>query len=427
MKNKLTNNLGMRVLAVLIAVLIWIIVVNVSDPIIESTYSGVPVEIINADAIAKQNKTFEVLDDTDVITVTISAKRTINDLLGRENIKATADFSDLDLEKGTVRIKLETNKYNDKIESIKGKNDVLRVEIENLQKRQLAITPQVNGEPEEGYVIGDTTLEQNVVTVQGPESLVSLIDKAVVEASVSGMSTSISTTSAIRYYDAEGNLLDASRLNGNISTVNLKVDVLATKMMGFRFYTTGTPANDYMISGDITSDIEEVKVAGKPSALAVLSSINVPAAAIDVEGKDETFTVAIDLFKYMPDNIMIVDKDFDGKINVTVPMAKLAKRDLKIPGEQIEFTGLDSKKQTISLDNKDDIVISVKGLSDDVYKVDAEDLTVEVSIKDYLSDSGLKKLEAGVYKLPLSIQLPEGVELIGDDPVVECRIRDLDS
>ena len=115
MKNKLTNNLGMRVLAVVIAILIWIIVVNVSDPIIDSTYSGIPVEIVNADAISKENKTYEVLNDTDNITVTISAKRSINDLLGRDNIRAIADLSNLDMEKGTVRIKLETNKYNDKI------------------------------------------------------------------------------------------------------------------------------------------------------------------------------------------------------------------------------------------------------------------------------------------------------------------------
>ena len=125
MKKKLTNNLGMRILAVVIAILIWIIVVNVSDPIIESTYSGIPVEIINADTITKQNKNYDILNDTDSISVTLSAKRSISDLLGRDNIKATADLANLDMEKGTVRIKLETNKYNDKIESIKAKNDIL--------------------------------------------------------------------------------------------------------------------------------------------------------------------------------------------------------------------------------------------------------------------------------------------------------------
>lgn len=73
----------MRILAVIVAVLVWIIVVNVSDPIIESTYSGVPVEILNADLISKQNQTYEILDDSNTISVTITAKRSINDLAGK--------------------------------------------------------------------------------------------------------------------------------------------------------------------------------------------------------------------------------------------------------------------------------------------------------------------------------------------------------
>lgn len=165
-KNKLTDNLFLRILAVIVAVLVWIIVVNVSDPIIESTYSGVPVEILNADLISKQNQTYEILDDSNTISVTITAKRSINDLLGKENIKATADMQELDEENGTIRIRLETNKYNDKIESIKSKTDVVEVEIEALSKRQLSITPVINGEPVEGYITGDVTLDQNVVTVR---------------------------------------------------------------------------------------------------------------------------------------------------------------------------------------------------------------------------------------------------------------------
>ena len=139
MKNKLTNNLSLKILAVVVAILVWMIVVNVSDPIIESTYSGVQVEILNGDLINQNNQTYEVLNDSNTISVTVMAKRSINDLLGKENIRATADMTELDEENGTVRIRLETNTYNDKLESIKSKTDVLEVNIENLMKKQLRI------------------------------------------------------------------------------------------------------------------------------------------------------------------------------------------------------------------------------------------------------------------------------------------------
>ena len=425
MKNKLTNNLGMRVLAVVIAILIWIIVVNVSDPIIDSTYSGIPVEIVNADVISKQNKTYEVLNDTDSIAVTISAKRSINDLLGRDNIRATADLSNLDMEKGTVRIKLETNKYNDKIESIKGKTDTLEVAIENLQKKQFAITSQVNGEPVDGYVIGDTVLDQNVVTVQGPESIVSKIDKAVVEASVAGMAASISTTSTIRYYDEKGNVLDASRLSGNISSVNLKVDILSTKTLGFRFYTSGNLASDYSLAGDITSDIDQITVAGKSNVLSGISAITIPAAAIDLEGKKDTFTITLDVTKYLPDNVSLVDKDFDGKITVTVPIEKMETKDVTVPKSNISVTGYDSEKQSITLMGGD-YVLGIKGLSSDLSDVKKDSIKGVVSIEDYLENKGLTQLKAGTYEIPVQFELPSGVFTKKETNTIECRVRDLE-
>ena len=425
MKNKLTNNLGMRILAVVIANLIWIIVVNVSDPIIDSTYSGIPVEIVNADAISKQNKTYEVLNDTDNITVTISAKRSINDLLGRDNIRAIADLSNLDMEKGTVRIKLETNKYNDKIESIKGKTDTLEVAIENLQKKQFAIISQVNGEPVDGYVIGDTALDQNVVTVQGPESIVSKIDKAVVEASVAGMAASISTTSAIRYYDAEGNVLDSTRLSGNISSVNFKVDILSTKMLGFRFYTSGNPAADYSLAGDITSDIDVITVAGKSNVLSGITAIAIPAAAIDLEGKKDTFTITLDVTKYLPDNVSLVDDDFDGKITVTVPIEKMETKDFTVLKSNISVTGYDSEKQSITLMGGD-YVVSVKGLSADLTALKRDSIKGVVSIEDYLENKGLTHLKEGTYELSIQFELPSGISTTKENNVIECRIRDLE-
>lgn len=415
----------MRILAVVIAILIWIIVVNVSDPIIESTYSGIPVEIINADTITKQNKTYDILNDTDSISVTLSAKRSISDLLGRDNIKATADLANLDMEKGTVRIKLETNKYNDKIESIKAKNDILEVSIENLMRKQFAITSQVNGEPSDGYVIGDTVLDQNVVTVQGPESIVSQIDKAVVEASVAGMSTSISTTSTIRYYDADGNQLDSARLSGNISSVNLKVDVLATKMLGFRFNTTGELDPDYAIAGDITSDIDEVLVAGKSSIVTNTSAIAIPASAIDIEGKRETFSLTIDVTKYLPDTLKLIDEDFDGKITVTVPIEKMQSKEVEVAKSNITISGYDEDTQTVALVGTG-INVGIKGLAADIQDMKKNAIKGAIDVTSYMEDNNLTELKPGVYNFPVQLTLPDGIQTVRETYTAECRVKNID-
>lgn len=426
MKNKLTNNLSLKILAVVVAILVWVIVVNVSDPIIESTYSGVQVEILNGDLINEGNQTYEVLNDTSTISVTVTAKRSINDLLGKENIKATADMAELDEETGTVRIRLETTKYNDKLESIKSKTDVLEVKIEDLMKKQLRITPVINGEPVEGYVTGDVTLDQNVVTVQGPESIVSQIDHATVEASVAGMSGSISTTSPIRYYDKGRNYLDSSRLNGNISAVSIKVDVLATKVLPIKVNVSGSPAEDYGVEGEVTLDKEEVLVAGKTSTLANMSTITIPATAVDVEGKDATFTVVLDLNKYLPENVQLVEDDFDGKITVEVPIGQMETRTLEVSRDNINIIGIDEEIQKIVMTGNDDTFeVILKGLPGDLNKLKASELKGTISVATYMEERGLNSLREGVYDLPVKLILPESVT-VEEEIIVECRIRDID-
>lgn len=424
-KNKITDNLFLRILAVVVAILVWVIVVNVSDPIIESTYTGIQVEILNADLISEKDQTYQVVNGSNTITVTVMAKRSINDLLSRENIRATADMQDLNEEKGTIRIRLETNKYNDKIESITSKTDYVEVEIEDLLRRQFSITPVINGEPVEGYVTGEITLDQNVVSVQGPASIISQIDHVTAEASIAGMSGSISTTSMLRYYDAAGNQLDAYRLSGNISAVSIKVELLATKVLPITFSASGTPAEGYGLNGEVTADVKEIKVAGRATQLANLSSINIPASAVDATDKEETFIVTVDITKHLPDNIVLVEEGgFDGKVSVTVGIEPLVTRTIEVPKENFTITGLNTQEQRGSItETSSTISLSIKGLARDLEGINPANLRGVLSVASYMNERNMTSIREGVYDIPLKLELPEGISLEEEDFTIECRIR----
>ena len=68
MKEKLTNNLGLKLLSVGLAVFAWFMVVNVVNPLVEAS-AEVPVEIINEDILKKANLTYEMIGKK---TVTVS-------------------------------------------------------------------------------------------------------------------------------------------------------------------------------------------------------------------------------------------------------------------------------------------------------------------------------------------------------------------
>ena len=97
MKKFLTNNIGLKILSVVAAFVLWMVVVNVDDPVISRTYTGIPVEVVNGDAITNEGKTFEIVDGSNSISVIVSAKRSVIEQMSRDFIKATADMKDLQL------------------------------------------------------------------------------------------------------------------------------------------------------------------------------------------------------------------------------------------------------------------------------------------------------------------------------------------
>ena len=68
---RITENFGLKILAVVFAIVMWLIVVNVEDPQKTKVYT-VPVEIENADYLQKMDKTYEVINNTDRISFTVT-------------------------------------------------------------------------------------------------------------------------------------------------------------------------------------------------------------------------------------------------------------------------------------------------------------------------------------------------------------------
>ena len=139
MKERLTNNLGLKILSVVIAVFMWLIMVNVSNPLVSDSQE-VTVDMINAEVLEKSNLTYEIIGKK---TVTISYEVRMYDVTG------------------SVPVKIEVNDRNVKA-MIEGtpvaKPGVVRVETEPLQKKRFYLTVNTIGQEEEGYVTGDVAL-----------------------------------------------------------------------------------------------------------------------------------------------------------------------------------------------------------------------------------------------------------------------------
>ena len=117
MKEKNTDNLSLKIIAVLLAASLWMISININDPYQSKDYSVV-VQLQNMNVMTAAGKHVEILNDSDEITVKVRGNRSVMDSFSAANILATADLNKMN-EKNQVPINLSTVKTSgSKIESI---------------------------------------------------------------------------------------------------------------------------------------------------------------------------------------------------------------------------------------------------------------------------------------------------------------------
>ena len=409
MKKKLTANLGLKILAVLFSVVIWFIVVNINDPVDKTVFRNVPVEILNADAVTGQGKVYEILDGTDVIDVTVWAKRSILDTLGKENVIATADMQEINFMDTMVRIKLATNKYNDKLENISSTTENMLISIEDMKRKQFLITTVAMGEPAEGYILGSVSSDQNLVNLSGPESVVDRVDRAEVSVDVAGLSQDIRTDASIRLYDADNNLVEDKSLKKSLDQVKANIEILQTKRVPLVFSSTGTPAEGYAVTGEIESTPSTLLIAGKGNAIKNVSQIEIPNTVLNVAGQSSNLVTTIELKKYLPENITVAESNFKGKVNVTVHIEKEITSEIAIAPEDVTVSGMPEGMTYEIVLPEDEISLKVKGLPTVMEALENTAVDAMIDVTAYMEKHALQELTAGGHMMNLQFVLPDGV------------------
>ena len=133
MKQKLTDNLGLKILAVVFSVILWLIAININDPVTQESYN-VNVQLQNLNSLTSSGKYVEVMNNTDSIRVTVRGSRTVLSSFTEKNIVATADVSKIN-SNNQVPIEVTTTRISDRIESIRTDRQYVQLSIENVGKR----------------------------------------------------------------------------------------------------------------------------------------------------------------------------------------------------------------------------------------------------------------------------------------------------
>ncbi len=406
-RKALTHNLGLKILAVLFSVMLWIVATNINDPVQRRTYYRVPVTMTNTSAVTGSGKTYRVLDDTDEVTITVRATETMLDSIDREDLVAVADFSQM-TEDNTVPITVSLSRYSKgDVEEISTNIDSVRLEVEDRIEKQLEIQLKTIGTAAEGYMAGTPVTDINAMTISGPESVVNQVDRAVAEISLNNVRTTLHITAAIRLLDEEGNEVTSSEIEKSATEVSVDVPVYEVKEVPIVYEHMGEPADGYQISGSRTITPETVRVAGRSSVIDALENITIPAEALDITGATRTQEITVNIREYLPADVYLADSTFDGNVTVTIPIQAVRYRDITLRSENIQLQNIPAGYEAVLAEGQD-LTVTVYGLQEDVNQVNADTVLGLINVSNLFGAEGVTE---GTISAQAALTLPSGVRV----------------
>lgn len=414
MKKKLLKNLGLKLLSIVIAVVLWFVVVMTNNPKDTKTFSNIEVKLVNVELLEKEGKMYEILENTNRVRVTVEMPRNQMGELSEEDIVAEADMSKL-TEINTVPINYYVLNNDLNVSGVTGNRDVVRLKVEDKAEKWVNVYTEPIGEVAEGFMLDTVYRNPNRLLVSGPKSVVEKIDKAVVELDVSNATSNVIVNLEPTFYDVEGNVVEVSpSLTKNEDTVNVEAQVLAYKDVPIGWSYMGIPAEGYLVTGATSCDPSTVRVAGTLQALRNVNRITIPREDLDISGATEDYTENVNLRKYLPDNVKLADESSNGRAAITIGIAPRVERTLTIPSRNISIQGL-PEGMTAAFENETGSYRQViSGLEAAVSAVDQAEVKGAVDLAAWMKDNDLTELSEGVYNLPVSLELPDNVRVEGE-------------
>ncbi len=318
MKKIIFNNIGLKILALLIAVIVWWVVMNIDDPLVKKTINGVSVELRNDDDLIDKGYIYEV-ESGNVIAITVWAPESVAKELKSSDFIAYADLSQLSPLTDTANITVECVKSDVKndIKEITSKIQVVKLSIDNKQTAEVPVTTAIVGNPAENYVIGDISISQNKIEITGAASVIEKIVRAEIKYDVSNMMQSVNEMVTPVFYDENNNVVDTGAIQLSRNSLRLSVVINPTKWIGVTINPSVTVADDYKMVGYSLS-FAHVKIAGTQESLANISAIDLPSDAIELTDVTESQDCVVNLANYLKASYKIVSGTTELTVHIDI-------------------------------------------------------------------------------------------------------------
>ena len=412
---KLFQNMTLKMASLAGAIIIWLIIMNINDPVVTRIIYDVPVNVVNTSYIESMGLSYKISDGYDTIAVTVRGNRSLVESLTASRFNVTADLTQIiSLETEPVMVPLTVDSPRISSENLTASPRNINIDIEEMVSKEFVINATASGTtPANGFEVGEMTVKPETITIRGPGTLIDKIERVNAIVDVTGIRTDKDIQPDIRITDKNGEQItdtQMSYLSMNVTEEEMTVHVTVYAVrsgVSLKVETSGEPASGYTV-GNIAVTPSTLSVVGSRAVLDRLEqegnviTITSDSGLVDVTDKVSDVSVKIDIRRVLPEGLSLASQISTTAV-VSVQILPANSRSVTVETRNINLIGLSDGYSCVF--ESSSLEIKIQGSPEVLDGLSTEDLSASVDL------SGLM---IGRQKVPVSVALPDGCSLVED-------------
>lgn len=412
-----------KLLAVFVAGVIWFVGVNMSDPYQNLSVSP-RLRLDNLDIMAREG--IAVLNEDDLrdinVSVTVRALRSDMDALRAaladperfaNFIEVSVDFRAVDSDAvrdadGIVSQSLRVSpNLMSGFEHLSINPAYIEVYLDTTARQMFPVQTVLRGDVPPGFELQPFRLGNESVTITGSRTDLREIASVRAEVDITGVHEAAELVIPLVVLDAEGyDITYRVQLNVTETTAPIRVWQIRTVPVFVR--ATGSPAAGFAVA-EISGGLESVYVVAPAE---ILDNVDYILAGIDLDGASANVVHTILIAAYLPEGVALAQNEYE-EMTITARIEPIEERVFIVPHGNVRSRGVVGLYQLV--DDNAAIRVVISGPRSIIAALNASQIEPEFD---------LRGLPIGVHSVPLAIELPTGLTLVGTPPTLLVQIHE---
>lgn len=368
------QSLIVKVICLLLSLGLWLYISNVENPVRTYELKKIPVELINVGAVTDSK--FSIVKDQE-FTVDLRLEGPSSEVIkaNKEDFKIVADMSAYALKSGENTIPVQIQSYPENI-NIKNNGFLgIKVNLEDLIKKELTVTSKVNIGYKSNIYEKDKAITPAKVTISGGKSSVEKVTQAVISGEEKNVDKDTQSAYNIKFLDTSGN--EITDVDADHNEAQLAITVINGKSVPINLKTTGNLQQGLYLDGTELSK-NYINIVGNNEVLDNIKSIDTQPLDISALQEDSELNVKLNI----PQGITVEDNQEDIKAKIKIRKDQNAIKNISCNVNYInlnESLALDSSTQTVN--------VSLSGIQSALDKITADNINITMDLSN-VTDEG---------------------------------------